>query len=150
MWDTLEVTHEGTNENEEKVLSLLFKKLRKILKKRISKRDSSKRYDNKNPTKIKTNNYAYLECGEQGYTKAKSLNQEEKKVKSKKACNDDSSSISSSEVEKANLCLMAKKDDDSSSESSVSSCASLNAENYSQLLHKRLKKLMKKLINWLS
>jgi len=29
---------------------------------------------------------------------------------------------------------MAKKEDDSSSESSVSSCASLNAENYSQLL----------------
>jgi len=33
-----------------------------------------------------------------------------------------------------NLCFMAKKEDDSSSESSVSSSASLNAENYSQLL----------------
>ena len=40
MWDTLEVIHEGTHENEEKMLSLLFKKLRKLLKKRINKRDS--------------------------------------------------------------------------------------------------------------
>jgi len=134
MLDTLEVIHERTNENEEKVRSMLFKKLIKFLKKRISKRDSSKRYDNKNPTKIKTNNYAYLECGEQGYTKAKRLSKEEKKGKLRKACNDDSSSISSSEVEKANLCLMAKKEDDSSSESSVSSRASLNVEKYSQLL----------------
>jgi len=109
MWDTLKVIHEGTNENEEKVLSMLFKKLGKFLKKRISKRDSSKRYDNKNPIKVKTNNYAYLEYGEHGYTKAKRLNKEEKKGKSRKACNDDSSSISSSEVEKANLCLMAKR-----------------------------------------
>ncbi|XP_068487028.1 uncharacterized protein [Phaseolus vulgaris] len=45
-----------------------------------------------------------------------------------------SSSSSSSEDEKANLCLMAEGNDDSSSSSSVSSCASLNAENYSQLL----------------
>jgi len=56
IWDTLEVIHEGTNENEEKVLSMLFKKLIKFLKKRISKRNSSKRYDNKNSTKITTNN----------------------------------------------------------------------------------------------
>jgi len=81
MWDTLEVIHEGTNENEEKLFSLLFKKLRKFLKKRISKRDSSKRYDNKNSTKVKTNNYAYLECGEQGHTKAKCLNKEKKNFK---------------------------------------------------------------------
>jgi len=105
MWDTLEVIHEGTNENEEKVLSMLFKKLRKFLKKRISKRDSSKMYDKKNPTKVRTNNYTYLECGEHGYTKAKRLNKEEKKGKLRKACNYDSSSISTSEVEKANLCL---------------------------------------------
>jgi len=134
MWDTLEVIHEGTNENEEKVLNMLFKKLRKFLKKRINKRDSSKRYDNKNSTKVKTNNYAYLEYGEQGYTKAKRLNKEEKKGKSRKTCNNESSSTSSSEVGKANLCLMDKKEYDSRSESSVSSCASLNAENYSQLL----------------
>ena len=105
MWDTLEVIHEGTNENEEKVLSMLFKKLRKFLKKRINKRKSPKK-----------------------------LNKEEKKEKLRKACNDNSSSISSSEVEKENLCLMAKKEDDSSSENSVSSSTSLNVENYSQLL----------------
>jgi len=32
MWNNLEVLHEGTNENEEKVLSMLFKKLKKFLK----------------------------------------------------------------------------------------------------------------------
>jgi len=37
MWDTLEVIHEGTNENEEKLLSMLFKKLRKFLKKESTK-----------------------------------------------------------------------------------------------------------------
>jgi len=42
-----------------------------------------------------------------------------------------SSSSSSSEDENVNLCLMAEGEDDSSS---VSSHASLNAENYSQLL----------------
>ena len=42
MWDTLEVIHEGTNGNEEKVLSMLFKKFIKFLKKRINKRNSSK------------------------------------------------------------------------------------------------------------
>jgi len=138
MWETLEVIHEGTNENEEKMLSLLFKNLGKFLKKRISKSDSSKRYDNKNSTKVNTNKYAYFGCNEQGHTKAKCLNKEkknikkhEKKGKSRKACNDDSSSSSSSKDEKSNLCLMAKKEDDSSS---VSSCTSLNAENYSQLL----------------
>jgi len=41
---------------------------------------------------------------------------------------------SSSEDEKANICLMADGDDDSSNSSSVSSNASLSAENYSQLL----------------
>jgi len=141
MWDTLEVIHEGTNENEEKMISLLSKKLRKFLKKRISKSDSSKRYDNKNSTKVNTNKYAYFGCGEQGHTKVECLNKEkknlkkhEKKRKSRKSCNDDSSSSSSSKDEKANLCLMAKKEDDSSKESSVSSYTSLNVENYSQLL----------------
>ena len=140
-WDTLEVIHEGTNENEEKMLSLLFKKLKKFLKKRINKSDSSKRYDNKNSTKVNTNKYAYFGCGEQGHNKAECLNKEkknfkkhEKKGKSRKACINDSSSSSSSKDEKANLCLMVKKEDDSSSENSVSYCTSLNAENYSQLL----------------
>jgi len=103
MWDTLEVIHEWTNENEEKMLSLLFKKLRKFLKKRISKSDSSKRYDNKNSTKVNINKYAYFGCGEHVHTKVECLNKEkknfkkhEKKGKSRKACNDDSSSSSSS------------------------------------------------------
>ena len=44
---------------------------------------------------------------------------------------DENEVLSSSEDEKSNLCLMVEGEDDSSS---VSSCASLNAENYSQLL----------------
>jgi len=83
-----------------------------------------------------------FKCAEQRHTKAKCLNKEkknfkkhDKKRKSGKASNNDSSSSSSSkDKKKANLCLMAKKEDDSSSKSSVSSCTSLNAENYSQLL----------------
>jgi len=112
-----------------------------LLKKRINKTNSSKRYDNKNPTKVNTNKYACFGCGEQRHIKTECLNKEkknfkkhEKKGKLRKACNDDSSSSSSSKDEKANLCLMSKKEDNSSSESSVSSCTSLNAENYSQLL----------------
>ena len=45
-----------------------------------------------------------------------------------------SSSSSSSEKERANICLIAEGDDESSSSSEVSSCASLNEENYSELL----------------
>ena len=41
---------------------------------------------------------------------------------------------SSSEEEKANICLVAKNDDESCSSSEVSSCASLNEQNYSELL----------------
>jgi len=65
MWDTLEVTHEGTNEI-----------------KRARRRSQARR----------------------------------KRKKNKK---------------EANLCLMAKEEDDASS---VSSCTSLNAQTYSQLL----------------
>jgi len=83
IWVTLEVIDEGTNENEEKVLNM-FKKLRKFLKKRISKRDSSKRYENKNSVKVKTNNYACLEYGEQGYTKAKRLKKKRRKENQEK------------------------------------------------------------------
>jgi len=36
--------------------------------------------------------------------------------------------------QEANICLIAEGDDESSSSSSVSSCASLSAENYSKLL----------------
>ena len=38
------------------------------------------------------------------------------------------------EDEKANICLVAEGDDESCSSSDVSSCASLNVENYSELL----------------
>jgi len=69
--------------------------------------------------------------------KEKKSNKKEKKEKSKRAYiawdeNDVSSSSSSlSEDEEANMCLMAKEEDDASI---VSSCTSLNAENYSKLL----------------
>jgi len=56
----------------------------------------------------------------------------EKKGKSRRAYNDKSSS--SSKEEKANLCLIAEGDDESCSLSEVSSCASLNEQNYRELL----------------
>ena len=52
--------------------------------------------------------------------------------RSRRAYNDKSSS--SSKEEKANLCLTVEGDDESSSSSEVSSCASLNEQNYSELL----------------
>jgi len=81
MWDTLEVIHEGTNENEEKMLSLLFKKLKKFLKKRINRSDSYKRYDNKNPTEFNINKYACFGFGEQGHIKTECLKKEKKNFK---------------------------------------------------------------------
>ena len=45
-----------------------------------------------------------------------------------------SSSSSSSEDEKANICLIAEDDDESCSSSEVSSCASLNEQNYIEFL----------------
>jgi len=45
-----------------------------------------------------------------------------------------SSSSSSSEDEKANICLVAENDNESCSSSEVSSCTSLNEQNYSELL----------------
>jgi len=56
----------------------------------------------------------------------------EKKGKSRRAYNDKSSS--SSKEEKANLCLVAENDDESCNSSEVSYCASLNEQNYSELL----------------
>jgi len=44
------------------------------------------------------------------------------------------SSSSSSEDERANICLIAEDDDENYSSSEVSSCASLNEQNYSELL----------------
>ena len=120
------------------MFSLLFKKFRKFLKKRINKSDSSNNYDSKKPIEFNTNKYTCFGWGEQGHIKTECPNKErknfkkhEKKGKSKRAYNDDSSSSSSSKDEEVNLCFMARGEDYTSS---VSSCASLNAENYSHCL----------------
>ena len=47
---------------------------------------------------------------------------------------DENEVSSSSEDEKANICLIVEEDDESCSSSEVSSCASLNEQNYSELL----------------
>jgi len=140
-------------------LSLLTKKFSKFFKGNRNKESNKERYGNKKTSDFNPNNYTCFGCGEQGHMKVKCPNKEgkekksSKKGKSKKAYiawdeNEvSSSSSSSSEDEKANLCLMAEGEDDSSS---VSSCASLNAENYSQLLQAFKKKLMRKIIDLLS
>jgi len=140
---------DSSDESEEENLSLLSKKFSKFLKRNRNKESNKERYGNKKTSDFNSNNYTCFGCGEQGHIKADCPNKEgkqkkssnkEKKGKLKRAYiawdeNEvSSSSSSSSEDEKANLCLMAEGNDDSSSSSSVSSCASLNAENYSQLL----------------
>ena len=109
----------------------------------------SYQYGNKKTSDFNSNNYTCFGCGEQGHIKADCPNKEsnekksshkEKKGKSRRAYmawdeNEvSSSSSSSSEEEKANICLIAEGDDELCSSSDVSSCASLNAENYSKLL----------------
>jgi len=96
-----------------------------------------------------SNNYTCFGCGEQWHIKAdcpskeskeKKSSYKEKKGKTKKAYiawdeNEvSSSSSSSSEEERANICLIAEGDDESCNSSEVSSCASLNEQNYSELL----------------
>jgi len=146
--------------SEEENLSLLSKKFSKFLKRNRNKESNKERYGNKKTSDFNSNNYTCFGCGEQGHIKADCPNKEgkekkssnkERKGKSKRAYIswDENEVSSSSEDEKANLCLMVEGDDDSSSSSSVSSCTSLSAENYSQLLN-LLKKLMKKLTDWLS
>ena len=128
----------SSDDSEEETFCLLFKKFRKFLKKRNNKSDSSNRYDSKKPIEFKTNKYTCFGRGEQGHIKTECPNKEKKnfkkhkkKGKSRRAYNDDSSSSSSSDEEEANVCLMTRQESDTSS---VSSCTSLNAENYSQLL----------------
>jgi len=134
---------DSSDESEGETLSLLSKKFCKFLKRNRNKESNKERYGNKKTSDFNPNNYTCFGWGEQGHIKAECPNKEgnekksSKKGKSKEAYiawdeNEVSSSSSSlSEDEKANLCLMAKGEDDSSS---VSSCASLNVENYSQLL----------------
>ena len=119
------------------------------MKKNRNKEANKERYGNKKTSDFNYNNYTCFGCGEQGHIKADSPNKEsnekkssykEKKGKSRRAYiawdeNEVSSlSSSSSEEEKANICLIAEGDDESCSSSDVSSCVSLNAENYSKLL----------------
>ena len=119
------------------------------MKRNRTKEANKERYGNKKTSDFNSNNYTCFGCGEQRHIKVDCPNKEsnekkssnkEKRGKSKRAYiawdeNEVSSSTSSSsEDEKANLCLIAEGDDDSSSLSSVSSCVSLSAENYSQLL----------------
>jgi len=80
-----------------------------------------------------------LESKKKGHVKTKCPNRSkrnfkkhEKKGKSRRAYND--KSTSSSKEEKENLCLVAEDDDESCSSSEVSSFASLNEQNYSELL----------------
>ena len=73
-------------------------------------------------------------------SKEKKSSYKEKKGKTKRAYiawdeNEvSSSSSSSSKEERANICLIVERDDESCSLSEVSSCASLNELNYSELL----------------
>ncbi|XP_068461792.1 protein gar2-like [Phaseolus vulgaris] len=140
---------DSSDESKEETLSLLSKKISKFLKRNRNKESNKERYGNKKTSDFNSNNYTCFGCGEHGHIKSDFPNKEgeekkssnkEKKGKSKRAYSAwdenevSSSSSSSSEDEKANMCLMAGGDNNSSSSSSVSSCASLNTENYSQLL----------------
>jgi len=129
---------------------LLSRKFSKFLKRNRNKDNNKDRYGNKKSNDFNSNNYTCFGCGEQCHIKADRPNKskekkpsyKEKKGKTKRAYitwdeNEvSSSSSSSSEKERANICLIAKdKDDDEScSSSEVSSSASLNEQNYSELL----------------
>ena len=131
------------------------------MKRNRNKDNNKDRYGNKNSNDFNSNNYTCFGCGEQGHIKADCANKskeqkpsyKEKKGKTKRSYiawdeNEVSlSSSSSSEYEKANICLIVEDDDESCSSSEVSSCASLNEQNYSELL-KLFKKLTMKLIDW--
>ena len=140
---------ESSDESDEENLSLLSRKFSKFLKRNRNKDTNKERYGNKKSNDFNSNNYTYFGYGEQGHIKADCPNKEskekkssykEKKGNSKRAFiawdeNEvSSSSSSSSEEERANICLIVEGDDESCSSSDVSSCASLNEENYSELL----------------
>ena len=110
------------------------------MKRNHNKDTNKERYRNKKSNDFNSNNYTCFGCDEQGHIKADCSNKEskekkssykEKKGKSKRAYIvwDENEVSSSSEEEKANICLIAEGDDES-----CSSCASLNVENYSELL----------------
>ena len=137
-----------SDDSDEENLSLLSRKFSKFLKRNRNKDNNKERYGNKKSNDFNSNNYTCFGCGEQGHIKANCPNKskekkpsfKEKKGKTKRAYkawdeNEISpSSSSSSEDEKANICLVAENDDESGSSSEVSSCASLNEQNYSELL----------------
>jgi len=147
------VKHKGKQESSddsvEENLSLLSRKFSKFLKRNRNKDNNKERYGKKKSNDFNSNNYTCFGCGEQGHIKADCQNKEskekkssykEKKGKKKRAyiAWDEnvvsSSSSSSSEEERANICLIAVGDDESCSSSEVSSCASLNEQNYSELI----------------
>ena len=130
---------ESSDDSDEENLSLLSRKFSKFLKRNPNKDNNKDRYGNKKSNDFNSNNYTCFGCGEQG-SKEKKSSHKDKKGKTKRAyiAWDEnevlSSSSSSSEEKRANICLVAENDDESCSSSEVSSCASLNEQNYSELL----------------
>jgi len=111
----------------------------------LKRNNNNDRYGNKKSNDFNSNNYTCFGCGEQGHIKAdcphkegkeKKPSYKEKKGKTKRAYIvwDENEVSSSSEEERTNICLIAEGDDESCSSSEVSSCASLNEQNYSEFL----------------
>ena len=165
----------SSDDSDEENLNLPSRKFSKFLKRNRNKDNNKDRYGNKKSNDFDSNNYTCFGCGEQGHIKADCPNKSKEKKPSynKKKGNTkraytawdenevSSSSSSSSEDEKANICLIVEDDDESCSSSEISSCASLNEQNYSELLeafqetHDEANRLvlsnnrLKELNNWL-